>query len=266
MTATSEPLADDGWLTQDDQLRPVRVPKTSELVASQLRRKIINGELTPGDTLPSEAALMREFAVSRPTLREAFRVLESESLITIRRGARGGAQVQVPTGEVAARYAGLVLQYRGATLRDLYAARMVIETPCASMVAKSRTEDDLRRLRAAVQEAEGLVHDPPAFIRSHLQFHALLVRLAGSQTLIMLNDMVRHLIDRANLTHVERDAGSPQNLRANHRGLRAHEELVTLIADGRPDEAEQLWRLHLQEAHDYLLSDRSMTTVLDLLG
>src|ERR1700680_3463946 len=61
----------------------IRVPKTAELVAAELRRKIVRGELAEGDALPSEAVLMAEFAVSRPTLREAFRVLESESLISI---------------------------------------------------------------------------------------------------------------------------------------------------------------------------------------
>ncbi len=56
----------------------IRVPKTAELVAAELRRKIVRGELAEGDALPSEAALMAEFAVSRPTLRVAFRVLVSE--------------------------------------------------------------------------------------------------------------------------------------------------------------------------------------------
>ena len=64
----------------------IRVPNTAELVAAQLRRKIVAVSCR-GRWLPSEAALMAEFAVSRPTLREAFRVLESESLISIRRGA-----------------------------------------------------------------------------------------------------------------------------------------------------------------------------------
>ena len=245
---------------------PVRVPKMAELVAAQLRRKIVRGELAEGEALPAETALMAEFAVSRPTLREAFRVLESESLISVRRGARGGARVQVPEGTVAARYAGVVLEYRGTTLKDVYDARTVIEAPCAGLLAQRRTDRDLERLRASVAEAEALMDDPSAFIRAHMEFHALVVELAGNETLSVLNGMVRHIIDQANWSHVDLDAGSPENVRANRRGFRAHGALVDLVAGRRAEDAEELWRLHLQEAEDYLLQSRSMTTVLDLLG
>lgn len=245
--------------------RQIRVPKTAELVAADLRRKIVRGELAEGDALPSEAALMAEFAVSRPTLREAFRVLESESLISIRRGARGGARVHVPNGNVAASYAGLVLEYRGTTLKDVYDARTFIEAPCAALLAQRRTEQDLERLRAAVAQAEQLMDDPHAFIRAHMEFHALVVELASNQTLAVLNGMVRHIIDLANWSHVDLDAGTPENVRANKRGFRAHVRLVELVAARQASDAEALWRLHLREAEDYLLSNKSMTTVLDLL-
>jgi DNA-binding FadR family transcriptional regulator len=100
----------------------LRVPKMAELVSDRLRRQIIRGELSTGDALPSETALMARLGVSRPTLREAFRVLESEGLITIRRGAHGGARVQSPNGEIAGRYAGLLLEFRRTTLADVYNA------------------------------------------------------------------------------------------------------------------------------------------------
>src|SRR4051794_13190056 len=102
----AEPSTSDGRPTSTIG-EQVRVPKMAELVAGHLRRQIVRGELAEGAALPTEAALMQQFQVSRPTLREAFRVLESESLITVRRGARGGARVQLPNADVAARYAGL---------------------------------------------------------------------------------------------------------------------------------------------------------------
>ncbi|WP_338010625.1 FadR/GntR family transcriptional regulator [Gordonia sp. KTR9] len=82
----------------------VRVPKAGELVAAQLRRQVVTGELKAGDPLPSETTLMERFGVSRPTLREAFRILESESIIVVLRGARGGARVLAPNESVAARH------------------------------------------------------------------------------------------------------------------------------------------------------------------
>src|SRR5437879_1261153 len=100
----------------------MRVPKTAELVAAYLRRQIVRGELVEGDALPPEAQLMGQFGVSRPTLREAFRVLESESLILVRRGSRSGARVQPPAIGVAAQYAAFLLQVRGVTLKDVYDA------------------------------------------------------------------------------------------------------------------------------------------------
>ena len=244
----------------------VRVPKMAELVAAQLRRKIVRGELADGDPLPAEATLMREFAVSRPTLREAFRVLESEALISIRRGARGGARIRVPEGEVAARYAGLVLEYRATTLQDVYDARTLIEAPCAGLLAARATEADLDRLRAEVVKAEQLMDTPSAFIRAHMEFHALVVELAGNETMRVLNGMVRHIIDQANWSHVDLDAGSPENVEANRHGFKAHVKLVELVCARQAEAAEELWRLHLQEAEKYLLGNKSMTTVLDLLG
>src|ERR1700721_4766885 len=105
----------------------LRVPKMAELVAGDLRRRILRGELVENDALPSESALMQRFGVSRPTLRGAFRVLESESLISVRRGAHGGARVHLPNADSAARHTALVLEHRGVTMQDVYVARGVIE-------------------------------------------------------------------------------------------------------------------------------------------
>src|SRR4051794_12622000 len=107
------------------------------MVASQLRRQIVLGELKEGDQLPSESVLMEQFGVSRPTLREAFRILEAEGAIIVRRGVRGGARVQVPEIGVAARHIGLLLQYRGALLSDVYEVRAVLE-PAAARVGAQR--------------------------------------------------------------------------------------------------------------------------------
>ncbi|WP_459976700.1 FadR/GntR family transcriptional regulator, partial [Mycobacterium avium] len=90
--------------------RPVE--RAAEVIAGQIRRRIIRGELGEGEALPTENELLIQFGVSRPTLREAIRVLESESLIEVKRGSRGGIRVSVPRVEIAAHYTGLMLEYR----------------------------------------------------------------------------------------------------------------------------------------------------------
>jgi GntR family transcriptional regulator, transcriptional repressor for pyruvate dehydrogenase complex len=246
--------------------RQVRVPKTAELVAAQLRRQIVRGDLVEGDALPPEAALMEQFGVSRPTLREAFRVLESEALISVRRGAHGGARVHTPNGEVAARYAALVLEHRGTTLADIFEARDVIEAPCVGMLAARRTDSDIERLRSTLAEAEDVIDEPQRVVKAQAAFHRLVVELAGNQTLIMLSEMLHHIIDLATISQVVAEAGTQASRRMIRKSQRAHEKLLELVEAQQADEAEAMWRQHLAESEEYLLGGPGPKTVLDLLG
>ncbi|WP_241251338.1 FadR/GntR family transcriptional regulator [Candidatus Protofrankia californiensis] len=245
----------------------VRVPKTAELVAAHLRRRIVRGELVEGDALPPEATLMEQFGVSRPTLREAFRVLESEALITVRRGAHGGARVHTPNGDIAARYAALVLEYRGTTLADIHQARAVIEPPCVALLAENRTQEDLDKLRLAVSQttAATTTDDPGQSLQADLAFHVLLVELAGNMTLSVLSGMLRHILDLATLSHPSSERNAEHRL-AIRRRLLEHERVVDLIEAREARAAEELWRAHLLETGQYLTSSPVAATVLDLLG
>jgi len=243
----------------------VRVPKTAELVAAKLRRRIISGDLQEGDVLPSELALQDQFGVSRPTLREAFRLLESEGLIVVRRGANGGARVQVPSADVAARYAGLMLQYRGTTLADVYEARAALEPTCAGMLAKRRTAAQLRNLWQNVNQAEKLLDDPAAGVALQQEFHRMLVDFAGNETLRILLGMLHHIIDQAAYSKVVRDAGPPSRT-AMHVGHRAHRQLTELIEAKNAEGAERLWRKHGAETSDYLLKGAAASTIVELIG
>jgi DNA-binding FadR family transcriptional regulator len=229
----------------------VRVPKSAELVARALRSRVVRGDLQQGDALPPENVLMQQFGVSRPTLREAFRILESEELITIHRGARGGGRVHAPNGDVAARYAALVLQHQGTTLRDVYRAAAVIEPACAAMLASRRTGQQLKELRAAVEaQARG-------------GFHHLVVELAGNQTLILLSRMVDQILAQAS-----RPADPPGNAQANRRrsarAQRAHEELLEHIENRDAAGAEQVWAKHLADTQGVVLGAAGPDELLDL--
>lgn len=205
---------------------------------------------------------MAAFSVSRPTLREAFRVLESEGLIEVHRGSRGGARVRVPTEDVVARYAGFVLEHRNATIVDIAAARALLEPPCAARLAARGDREVIARLRSNVEHAESLDDDPSAQLDVQHEFHSLLVEGAGNQTIVVLHGAVQRLLDAAD-TQRAMTAG-PQAALAQHEGARAHRRLVELLETGDASRAEALWRRHIEATTDYQVRTAGSATLLDL--
>ncbi|MBA4025370.1 MAG: FadR family transcriptional regulator [Gordonia sp.] len=254
MTATSASRPRVGQL--------VRAPKTAELIATQLRRQIVRGEVAPGETLPSEVQLMEQFGVSRPTLREAFRILETESLITVRRGSRGGAQVVAPDLSVAARYVGLLLQISGTTVDDVYEARMIFEPACARLLAQRHKKVDVKDLRGVVDELQSVVDaghravpDPEHWSGLTYRFHELIMQRSGNKTLAIqggvLQDIIStHLHLRVALSFDESE--SPERFQ---RVLRAYRKLIELVEAKDGTGAEEHWRRHMAAAAKYLFKD-----------
>ena len=236
---------------------PFRAPKMGEILAAALRRQIVLGELKEGDSLPPEMELMSHFNVSRPTLREGFRILESEGLIVISRGSRGGARIQFRANKWR-RYFGLLLQHQQTTLADVYAARTIIEAPSVRLLANHRTERDLELLWSGIEAAEASVEtdreDPERYIRTHIDMHELVVELAGNQTLRHLAGLLREVIQRTNLFRHVQEADSPAGIEAARKAPAAHRRLIELIEAGDADAAEALWRRHLTETDQYVLS------------
>jgi DNA-binding FadR family transcriptional regulator len=238
----------------------VRVPKTAELISGHIRRQIVSGQLHEGDALPPESSLMQEYSISRPTLREAFRILESEGLITVRRGARGGARVQEPSSDVVARYAGLVLQHRGATVADVLDARVIVEAPAASILASRRDRVSIaKRLQEKLDSLD--VDDPGRFY----EFNALVVELTGNQTLMLLTAMLEHITTAAAFSFVRTRTDPGEQARLARQAARTRQRLIGLIRTGDADDAEDLWRTHLVAA-GRVLAEHVGATVLDVFS
>lgn len=224
---------------------PFRIPKAAELVARQLRGRIIRGELKEGDTLAPEAELVAMFGVSRPTLREAVRVLESEGLISISRGARGGARVHSPDIGIATKHFGLVLQARGTPLIDVYKVRLVIEPAAARVVAAAGGKEAAPILRACLHDVRDAIDNDAAYGSAWGRFHIRLIEQTGIQTLILMAEMVVGLIVK-HLESVAVNAGRQiDNAPGKRKALHAAEKLVDLIEQGDADGAETYWREHL---------------------
>lgn len=240
----------------------VRVPKAGELVAANLRREIVTGELKPGDPLPGESALMERYGVSRPTLREAFRILESESIIVVLRGAHGGARVLAPDESVAARHMGLLLQYQGVALADVYRARTEVEI--AALRAWSGNKSDLETLTELVEEGRTLLGDPVEFAKLDTRVHQAIVDLAGSQTMSVMIGMLLHIMDAHNRLYINTH-GPEQELAVDQLAYRSYKRLLRLLSAGDVDGAAAHWRRHLRKVATHML-DESGTTLVEVLS
>lgn len=246
----------------------VRVPKTAELVARQIRNAIIRGELKDGDTLPAESYLIAEFEVSRPTIREAVRILESEGLVTVSRGARGGARISSPNYEMIARAAGITLQAKGVTIGDIYEMRMLIEPPAARLVAERNSKVATPILRKIVEDEMTLINDQHEAAKIIVDFHTQMIELAGNKTLAMISYALKGLVE-AHLHLAQRNLPvvSPEVTEKNLRlGFKSHAKLVDLIEAGDGQGAEVHWRNHMMAAGKTWLGQVGPNSVVDLLG
>src|SRR6185295_17938369 len=171
----------------------VRSPKTAELVAGTLRRMVVDGQVKDGDFLPNEAELMAHFGVSRPTLREAVRVLESERLVEVRRGSRTGARVRVPGPEIVARPAGLLLELSGATISDVMTARCGVEPMAVRLLTDAGSVEAFDELDRMLDEAIPAGWQSGRLAETTGEFHRRLVELSGNATLGMIAGMLHEI-------------------------------------------------------------------------
>jgi GntR family transcriptional regulator, transcriptional repressor for pyruvate dehydrogenase complex len=238
----------------------LRAPHVAEIVAEELRRRILDGEIPDGDLLPKQEDLHDEFQVSRPSLREALRILEAEGLISVRRGKVGGAIVHRPRAENAAYSLGLILRSRSVPVDDVSDALRHIEPVCAALCAarSDRHTEVVPRLAAIQKAAADCIDDPPEFIVVSRRFHEVLVDCCGNETLKLVVGTLESLWSAQAIEWGERavPAGFPDDA-YRHHGLDDHESLLRLIEDGDVDGAMRSARDHLEWAPVYSIDEEN---------
>ena len=237
-----------GWTLSDALGAPDGPPpKAASVVASQIRKQIVMGELEEGATLPSEAEMLKQLSVSRPTLRQAFRILETEHLITVQRGSRGGTTVLGPSIELASRYLSDLLRFRAVTFGDVLKAREMIEPAAVAQLARRHDEQAIAALRDVVSDQRAAEADGSEK-KGGDTFHVRLVELAGNATLSQYSKLVHYLI-RGHVRRFE-SAWRRDDIALGQHSSEAHARLVDLVAAGAVHAASKHWRQHLTEVHD----------------
>lgn len=162
----------------------VRVGRVSEEVVKQVQEAIFSGELEPGDRLPPERELAGQFGLSRMSVRDALRTLESSGLVEIKVGSNGGAFIREPNFDPLRETLSSMLRSKKANILELVETRKIVEVAIVELAAQRATEDDLHEMHEAVQAARRALNSGDLNYGPHsVQFHAALAKAAKNHVL-----------------------------------------------------------------------------------
>jgi GntR family transcriptional regulator, transcriptional repressor for pyruvate dehydrogenase complex len=229
------------------KLSPMKVPKASDVLAHELRERILTGEFVEGVGLPAERELVAQTGMSRTTVREALRILEVQGLIRIKAGRTGGAFVQQPGEEVMANTVGLLVRGHRIRLAALLETREAIEPFCARLAAVHRTDEDLTILETLNRQAAEAGDDLTAFLEANVEWHIAVARAGRNELLTGLMVGLSRAIYAATADESFVDSA------VRNFAVLAHEGVMKAIRDGDGDTAFRRMTRHL---HEYAVAAR----------
>ncbi|GAA5153620.1 FadR/GntR family transcriptional regulator [Pseudonocardia eucalypti] len=231
----------------DPVFEPVRSQRAFDVIIGQIRAMLRSGELRPGDRLPSERALSEQFQVSRNTVREALRMLEISGLITLRKGATGGAFIAKPDPGVLANGLSDAIQLTAISLSDLTEARLWVESMIVRVACERMTEEHLQALHDNVEQAGKLSAQGDWERKAvvHIEFHNLLAQATGNPILSIL---------MRSLTEVVREIGIAAGPATDDVTLRSRARLLGHLRRRDADQAVAEMEHHLRRLHEMWLT------------
>lgn len=255
------------WRAQAHHDNSESAPRRASVIASEIRARIAEGRLTDGDRLPPLAELAEEFGVSRPTLREALRILEMEFLLDLRTGDRSGAAIRMPTSRVASQLAGIVLESRGTTLADFNRALRLIEPTIMGLVAGRISAKQLKILTNAGTELAKTTDDTARFIAAYRDSELTAFSAAKNPAVTVLAEILHWVRVAVEPTVAANVKEMPGVAKTNRRAQASFAEFISAATDHDSQRATAVWSETLKAtaawAEESEFSERLM---LDLMG
>jgi len=214
--------------------------RVSETIAQRVKRGISSGRLSPGEKLPAEREMAERLGTSRVSVREAYRSLEEAGLISIKRGAEGGAFIadfdHAPVSERLA----FMLRLGRTSHQEVTEARLLLEPPVARLAARRAEEGDLAQLATLLRQQETAIKGGSDTRRFDLQFHRLVAQCAKNLPLaILMNSMADLAVEEVRRIDVTRDV--------DEHIVNYHGRIFDAIRRRDEDAAHRLMLRHIRE-------------------
>ncbi|HVW92762.1 MAG TPA: FCD domain-containing protein [Devosia sp.] len=230
-------------------------PRLADAVSDEIAAAMFDGRISPGEALPSEGEIARDFGVSKPIAREALRQLATAGLITTQQGKV--ARAKALNGEPVERIYGYAVRSSLTRLREANEMRLVVEAGIARLAAQRRDPAGLAVMQRALGDMEHALRDPDGFTEADILFHLGMALATG-------NSMIR--VQMEGLRSVQRGVSELFSRRSNRTDadwratIARHAEIHAAIAAGDPTRAQRAIEVHFEAA------DIASLEVADNLG
>jgi len=229
--------------------KSVKSNKISEHITEQVRKAIFEGILKPGDKLPPEKELIKNFQVSKATLREALRSLEILGFLEIRKGVSGGAFVtEVDMKKARDSFTNFLL-FKNLSLSNLSEVRLILEPYVAEKAALVITEEDLKRLEKLNKECDYVLKNniPIESRKNEIEYHRIIGSVSGNPILMFILDFVENLlIDTKEILQPGKEFSK--------KVLSAHKRIYKALLERDPKKAREEMIKHVREVARDLLA------------
>lgn len=242
--------------------QPLRFRRLSEAVENSIKDLILNGEVKPGERLPTEKEMSSQFGVSTVTVREALRALESFGCITRRRGHGGGVFVSAITSDSVKTSIYSFLNSKKLTVSHLSEARLIIEPSAIKLVARTINQDEIQELENNIQFCEKKLAKIGRSITEKLffdieernvEFH----RIIGEAT---HNPVLAHMIDYVlDFTFAAKKQLLTPDIEFSVRILKDHRAILQRLIEHDEEGCVREMYAHLENVEYYLEQKESQS-------
>ena len=228
-------------------IKAVEKKRAYEDVVAQIRALIDDGRLKQGDQLPTERELSETFRVSRATIREAIRTLESAKLVQSRQG--DGTYVLASSEETLVQTLAAVLFNEKDTIYDIFYVRKIIEPHVAELAAENATPGEIKELATLIMEHEESIAEGKSVTKYDSAFHGLLARMSKNPIMERLLSALVDLFEQTRGEYLQNDERAKKSFIGHH-------EVFTAIKSRDCTAARRAMSRHLEKVEKIVMGKK----------
>lgn len=218
--------------------------KLSLQVVNNIKEMIKNKRIHPGEKLPNEMELAKHFGVSRPTIREALKILASINVVEIVRGK--GTFVKHLPGLINDPFGLDYVSDENLPL-SLYEVRKIIEPSCAKLAAERATEEEIKKLEEIVERMKEIISTHKIWVEAELEFHRIIAQSTQNPILQRIVPIIQETIIRSF------QSAPPTNYH-HEKAFEEHIKILEAIKNREPELAYEAMQKHMENAYNRMLT------------